>query len=281
MDKRVKTIGILFSKMRKEEKMLLSDSLKNNFNIEHIDTRKIITGKDHFSNIDVILDREVSHSQSLYALNYFESIGKKTINSFKIANICGDKVYTSLLLDKHKIPNLKTFVAFSSEAAKDTILSLGFPCVIKPPVGSWGRLIAKINDFESAEAILEHKSFIPSNNHSIFYIQEYVKKPGRDIRAFAIDGNTICAIYRNSEHWITNTSRGGKATNCPINNEIHDLCSQISKAIGQGLLAVDLIETSSGMKVVEVNHKMEFRNSIDITGVNIPQLMLEYALKET
>jgi len=142
-------------------------------------------------------------------------------------------------------------------------------------------MIAKINDMDAAEAVLEHKSFIPGNNHSIFYIQEYIDKPGRDIRAFAIDGTTVCAIYRNSDHWITNTSRGGKATNCPVSKEIKNLCVKISNAIGKGLLAVDLIETDTGLKVVEVNHKMEFRNSIDITGVNIPLLTLEYALGQS
>lgn len=267
--------------MRKEEKILLDCVFDNKAKIVHVDTRKIMSGKNEYSDIDIIIDREVSHTLSLYALKYFESINKKTINNHKIASTCGDKIYTSLLLKKNNIANLKTLIAFSAQSARDAITEIGFPCVIKPPVGSWGRMIAKINDMDAAEAILEHKSFIPGNNHSIFYIQEYVEKPGRDIRAFAIEETTICAIYRNSDHWITNTSRGGKATNCQVTGEIRDLCSKVSNAIGKGLLAIDLIETNDGLKIVEVNHKMEFRNSIDITGVNIPRLTLEYALGQS
>ena len=63
-----------------------------------------------------------------------------------------------------------------------------------------------------------------SYHHSIFYIQEYVEKPQRDIRAFVVGDETICAIYRNSEHWITNTARGGKASNCPVTPELNDIC---------------------------------------------------------
>ena len=267
--------------MRKEEKMLLDCDINNKAKVVHIDTRKLISDKNKLSDIDIIIDREVSHSLSLYALKYLESIDKKTINNYDIASTCGDKIYTTLLLEKNNVPNLKTLIAFSPQTAFEAISKIGFPCVIKPPVGSWGRMIAKINDQDAAEAVLEHKSFIPGNNHSIFYIQEYIDKPGRDIRAFAIDGTTVCAIYRNSDHWITNTSRGGKATNCPVSKEIKNLCVKISNAIGKGLLAVDLIETDTGLKVVEVNHKMEFRNSIDITGVNIPLLTLEYALGQS
>ena len=271
-------LGILFSRMRKEEKILIEKAEKKRIELIHIDTRKIIMGEKFETELDVIIDREISHNLSLYAIRYFESLGLSSVNSFKIASRCGDKVYTTLILDKANIPNLKTKMAFSAENALETIESMGYPCVIKPPVGSWGRMIAKINDREAAEAIVEQKTFMPGN--SIYYIQEYINKPGRDIRVFCIDGESICAIYRNAEHWITNTARGGKATNCKINNEISSLCESTSKAIGDGLLAIDLIETDNGLKVNEVNHKMEFRNSIDVTGVDIPMLMLDYAIKQ-
>ena len=271
-------LGILFSRMRKEEKILIEKAEKKRIELIHIDTRKIIMGEKFETKFDVIIDREISHNLSLYAIRYFESLGLSSVNSFKIASRCGDKVYTTLILDKANIPNLKTKMAFSAENALETIESMGYPCVIKPPVGSWGRMIAKINDREAAEAIVEQKTFMPGN--SIYYIQEYINKPGRDIRVFCIKGESICAIYRNAEHWITNTARGGKATHCEINNEISSLCESTSKAIGDGLLAIDLIETDNGLKVNEVNHKMEFRNSIDVTGVDIPMLMLDYAIKQ-
>jgi [lysine-biosynthesis-protein LysW]--L-2-aminoadipate ligase len=152
--------------------------------------------------------------------------------------------------------------------------------VLKPAVGSWGRLLSKINDREAAEAILEHKETLGSYHHSIFYIQEYVRKPQRDIRAFVIGNETICAIYRNSEHWITNTARGGKASNCPVTPELNDICVRAARAVGGGVVAIDVFEDpDQGLLINEVNYTMEFRNSIAPTGVNIPARYVDFALK--
>ena len=130
----------------------------------------------------------------------------------------------------------------------------------------------------SAEAFIEHKTILGGVNHQIFYIQKYIDKPGRDIRAFCIGEEPICAIYRSSENWITNTARGAVASNCPMTPEINDLVTRTAQAIGKGLLAIDIFETPSGLEVNEVNHTMEFRNSIQTTGVNIPKKMVDYVL---
>jgi len=151
--------------------------------------------------------------------------------------------------------------------------------VIKPNTGSWGRLISKINDRDGAEAILEHKQILGSYHHSIFYIQEYVEKHGRDIRSFVVGDRCIAAVYRYSPHWITNTARGGKTENCPITDELHDLSVRAAKAVGGGVVAIDLFETPAGLSVNEVNYTMEFRNSITVTGVNIPAKVVDYVLE--
>jgi [lysine-biosynthesis-protein LysW]--L-2-aminoadipate ligase len=156
---------------------------------------------------------------------------------------------------------------------------LGYPCVVKPATGSWGRLLAKVNDREAAEAVLEHKQVLGSYHHSIFYIQEYIEKQGRDIRSFVVGDECIAAIYRNSGHWITNTARGGVASNCPVTPELGDISLAAAQAVGGGVVAVDLFETDDGLTVNEVNYTMEFKNSIDVTGVNIPAKVVEYALE--
>ena len=150
--------------------------------------------------------------------------------------------------------------------------------VLKPAVGSWGRLLSKINDRDAAEAILEHKETLGSYHHSIFYIQEYMEKHGRDIRSFVVGDETICAIYRTSPHWITNTARGGAATNCPVTAEVNEISVRAAKAVGGGVVAIDLFETPDGLMVNEVNYTMEFRNSIDTTGVNIPAKVVDYVV---
>jgi [lysine-biosynthesis-protein LysW]--L-2-aminoadipate ligase len=171
-------------------------------------------------------------------------------------------------------------VAFTPASALKAIEEMGYPVVLKPGVGSWGRLLSKINDREAAETVLEHKQVLGSYHHSIYYIQEYVNKPGRDIRAFVVNGETIAAIYRTSPHWITNTARGGVATNCPITPELNDLCIAAADAIGGGVLALDLFEDENrGLLVNEINYTMEFRNSIATTGVNIPAKVIDYVLQ--
>ena len=144
------------------------------------------------------------------------------------------------------MPTPRTLLAFTPESALQAIETLGYPVVLKPAVGSWGRLISKVNDREAAEAILEHKTVLGSYHHSIFYIQEYIDKPQRDIRTFVVGDETICAIYRTSEHWITNTARGGQASNCPVTPEIDALSRAAAKAVGGGVVAIDLLETPDG-----------------------------------
>ena len=170
-------------------------------------------------------------------------------------------------------------VAFTPDSAIKAIEELGYPVVLKPAVGSWGRLLSKINDREAAEAVLEHKEVLGSYHHSIFYIQEYIRKPGRDIRAFVVGDETIAAIYRTAEHWITNTARGGVATGCPVTPELNRICVAASNAVGGGITGVDLFEDPErGYIVNEVNYTIEFRNSIATTGVDIPNRIIDYVL---
>jgi len=105
------------------------------------------------------------------------------------------------------------------------IEQVGYPAVSNPSTGSWGRLLARVTDANSAESIIEHRETLGDYQFHVYYMQEYVNKPGRDIRAFVVGDRTICAIYRSSEHWITNTARGGKASNCPVTPELSDSLS--------------------------------------------------------
>jgi len=197
-----------------------------------------------------------------------------------VADICGNKLMTTSALAAAGVPQPKALVAYTPESALAAIESLGYPVVLKPTVGSWGRLLSKVNDRDAAESILEHKETLGSYHHSIFYIQEYVKKPGRDIRAFQIGDETVCAIYRNSPNWITNTARGGRSENCPVTPEIADLCTRAARACGGGMVALDLFEDPDrGLLVNEVNYTMEFRNSIAPTGVDIPERMVDFCLR--
>jgi [lysine-biosynthesis-protein LysW]--L-2-aminoadipate ligase len=214
----------------------------------------------------------------MHGLRLFESAGVSCINTSEVARICGDKILTSLALKEDGVPQPELRIAFTEESALNAIEELGYPAVLKPAVGSWGRLLSKVNDREAAESILEHKAILGSYHHSIFYIQKYVEKQGRDIRSFVVGDECIAAIYRSSSHWITNTALGGIATGCPVTNEIAEISLRAARAVGGGIVAIDLFETPRGLLVNEVNYTMEFKNSIATTGVNIPGKMVDYVV---
>lgn len=274
-------VGFLYTRLRAEEKYLLEELEKQ----PDVEVVRINDGDTFFDinqlpeQIDVLLERSISYSRGLYISRIFEAHGIPVVNSSAVAERCGDKYITSQILAKNGIPTPRVLMAFDEESALRAIEAMGYPCVLKPVVGSWGRLLAKVENREMAEALIEHKATL-GVNHQVFYIQEYINKPGRDIRAFVIGDQVICAIYRSSENWITNTARGGVATNCPITDEIADLCQRAAAVVGGGLLALDLFETENGLTINEINHTMEFRNSITTTGVNIPQKMIEYVLSQ-
>jgi [lysine-biosynthesis-protein LysW]--L-2-aminoadipate ligase len=275
-------IGILYSRIRAEEKLIVEALEARGLAYEMVDVRTAVFNLDDpepWRQYDVVLERCVSHSTALTALQILGMWGIPCVNNAHVAQVCGSKLETNLALTAAGVPTPQVRIAFTPESALAAIEELGYPAVLKPAVGSWGRLLAKVNDREAAEAILEHKSTLGSYQHSIFYVQEYIAKPDRDIRTFVVGDETICGITRHSAHWITNTARGGQAENCPITPEIDRLSRLAARAVGGGVVAVDLLETPAGQLLVnEVNYTMEFRNSIAPTGVDIPARLVDYVV---
>ena len=277
-------VGLLLSRVRVEEKLLMEalDRLSVTYRI--IDDRQVVFDlaapeRSPFAGVDVVLERCLSFSRASYALRVLNSWGIPTVNTAAVVDLCGDKLLTTQALIAHGVASPRTLLAFTAESAMEAIETLGYPCVLKPVVGSWGRLLARVNDRDAAEAILEHKETLGSYQHAIFYVQEFVEKPGRDIRAFVVGDRTIGAIYRASEHWITNTARGGAASNCPVTPELDAICQAAAAAVGGGVLAIDVMESRDGLTIIEVNATMEFRNSIAPTGSDIPAEIVNYTLE--
>jgi [lysine-biosynthesis-protein LysW]--L-2-aminoadipate ligase len=276
-------VGLLLSRVRVEEKLLIDAIDRRGIVHREIDDRELafdLATSRHtvFNGVDVVLERCLSFSRASYALRVLNGWGMATVNTAQVVDTCGDKLLTTQALLRDDVATPRTILAFTPESALMAIETLGYPCVLKPTTGSWGRLLARVNDRDAAEAILEHKDTLGSYQHSIFYIQELVRKPGRDIRAFVVGDRTIAAIYRYSEHWITNTARGAKAENCPVTPELDRICMRAAHAVGGGVLAIDVVESDRGLQVIEVNGTMEFRNSIAPTGVDIPGAIVEYVV---
>lgn len=274
-------IAVLCSRVRAEEKLLFAELERRGLEYTRIDDREhVFDLQDYGYPFDVVLERAIQHSRALYMLKIFEDAGIPTVNKHRVAVTCGDKFLVTQAMIHAGIPTPRCKLAFTPESALVAIEQLGYPVVLKPVVGSWGRMVSKINDRDAAEAVLEHRSVLGNYQHTIFYIQEYIDKPGRDIRSFVVGDECIGAIYRTSEHWITNTARGGLASNCPVTPELADLSLRAAAAVGGGVVAIDLLETKEGRLLVnEVNYTMEFRNSIETTGVDIPARVIDYVLK--
>ncbi|RIK47243.1 MAG: lysine biosynthesis protein LysX [Chloroflexi bacterium] len=274
-------VAIVHGQLRAEERLLFAELDRRGIAYDRLDDRRFVLDLSTPAAwpYDVVLARSVAQQRTFHTVSVLEGLGIPVVNSSHVLERCNDKLRTSATLAAAGIPQPRLLVAFTPETALAAIEELGYPAVLKPPVGSWGRLLAKINDRDAAEALLEHKDTLGSFHHGTFYIQEYIEKRGRDIRAFVIDGETIAAIYRSSEHWITNTARGGQASNCPVTPAIEEICHATATAIGGGLLAIDLFEDAErGLLVNEVNATMEFRNSIATTGVDIPARIIDHVL---
>lgn len=225
----------------------------------------------------VVLQRCVSQWRGLSLARAYQAAGSVVLNRPEVIEVCGDKLATSAALVRHGVPTPRTSVAVDRDAALAEAERLGYPVVIKPLVGSWGRLVARLGSRAAAEALLEYKEVLGGPEHKVHYLQEYIDKPGRDVRAFVIGDEVVAAIYRTSDDWITNTARGGVASNCPLTEDLIAVTLGAARAVGGGILAIDLVESARGLLVIEVNHTMEFRNSITTTGVDIPGLIARHA----
>jgi [lysine-biosynthesis-protein LysW]--L-2-aminoadipate ligase len=275
-------IGVLYSRMRVEEKWIFAALQQRGVDFERLDDRKIHFDVDNpkpWQQFDAVLERSISYARGLYALKTLNAWGIPTINTAAVAEACGDKIATANALSAASVPQPSTVIAFTPESAIEAIEKLGYPVVLKPVVGSWGRLLAKINDRDAAEAILEHKAVLGNYQHSIFYFQEFIEKPGRDIRVLMVGDKTITAIYRKSPHWITNTARGGEGEICPITPKLEEICVNATQAVGGGVLAVDIIEhPEKGFLVNEINHTLEFHTAQPTSGVDIAGVIVDYVI---
>jgi len=279
-------VGVLYSRIRKDEKLLLTALRDRGHEVTKVDVRRtpfsIAEAPAVFDGVDLVLDRCLATSRSLYVTQFVASYGLPVINAPRTAELCADKVKNSLALAGADIPTPATEVAFTKESALEIIERFGYPCVLKPVIGSWGRLMAKIDSRNAAEAILEHKETLGHYEHKVFYIQEFVEKPGRDIRVVATDGEPVAAMARTSDHWLTNAARGASVEPFPVDDEVADLVERASAAVGGGLLGVDLMETGvenggpTGYTVHEVNHTVEFKALDSVVDVDVPERIVDW-----
>ena len=273
-------LGIIVDRIRVDEKLVIKAADKLGVSLKIIDSLSLLLNLNNmehdFTGIDVFLQRCISTLRGIYITKILEEYGINVVNDFQTSINCFDKIRCTLSLVKNDIPTPETTVVFSEKAGLETLKKLGYPAVIKPILGSWARLLAKINDEDAAKSVLEDRWEMGVWNR-IFYIQKFINKPNRDIRTMVVGDKVIAAIYRvNEKDWRTNTARGGRAIKCKITSELEDLSIRAAEAVGGGILGVDIMESGDGFVVHEVNHSPEFKNVQRVTGVDVAKEIVEY-----
>ncbi len=284
----MKKVGILFDRLRWEEKELAHQFETRGISVELIDAKTLILALnpeiEQLALSDVILGRCLSYYRGLNLAYVLEARGVKVINSNRIMELCGNKLVTSQLLAKKNVPTPRTVVAFSSESALEAVEKVGYPCVMKPIVGSWGRQVVPIRDRETAEALIEMREQILDSMNSIYYVQEMVKRPPRDIRCITAGKSVVASVYRYAadNSWKTNVALGGRSEPCPLTDELEKVLMRTVEAIGsESILGIDLMESPEfGYVVHEVNGTVEFKGAQQATETSISGTMVDYVLKE-
>ena len=278
-------ICIVFDRLRTEEKLLQKEAENLGYETSMIDAK--ITNfdtnskRDDFEFGDVVLERCISYYRGLHFTACLEFLDIPVINKFDVANTCGNKMITSMLLKKNNIPTPKTYFSFSAETALENFEKIGYPLVIKPIIGSWGRSVMPIKDKDTAEAVIENRQVTDGPQDRIYYLQEMVDRPPRDIRVITVGDQAVSAMYRKSSGGFkTNIALGADPELCEITKEIEDLCEKASKAVGGGILGIDLMEDKEkGLVVHEVNNTVEFKGLVKVSEKNIPKEMIDYAVR--
>ncbi len=275
-------VTILYDNIRWEEKALLEAGKKNNINVQMVNCKNLALNLEkNPEDYGEVIQRCVSYYRNLHSTAALEGLGVKVINCLNTGIFAGNKLFTHMLLKKFGVPTPDATVASSKEAALEALETQVFPRVIKPTVGSWGRLISKLNDKESAEGIIESREKMYPI-HQVHYLEEFVKRPPRDIRAIMVGDKIVAAIYRTSENgnWKTNMALGGIAEPCKVTPEMEEMCIKAKNAVQGDIVGVDLMESDDkGLVVHEVNNTTEYKNTVRVCEVDIPTKMLEYALK--
>ena len=275
-------LSILYDTIRWEEKALFDVAKKIGVNVEMVDCKNLFVSLDKTKEkFETVIQRCVSYYRSLHSTAALEGKGVNVINSLNTSIFAGNKLFTHMLLQKYGVPTPFSAVAFSEEAALETLDSKGYPMVLKPTVGSWGRMIALLKDRDSAQGIMESRERMYPI-YQVYYLEEFVQRPPRDIRAIMVGDKVVAAIYRYSgdNQWKTNMALGGKAEECKVTKELEDICIKAKNAVQGQIVGVDLMESKEkGLVVHEINNTTEYKNTVRVTGVDIPALMIDYTLK--
>jgi len=281
-------LSLIYDRIRWEEKALAKAAEDEGLDVSMVDAKAMFLDtewsrsrtKKEFG--DIVLQRCISYFRGLHSTAFLESKGVKVINGMDVSLTCGNKLLTTLKLDKAGVPTPRTLLSFTEGGALKSLEALGYPAVLKPVIGSWGRLIVQLKDREMAQAIFEARAQMNGPLNQIFYIQDMVKRPPRDIRTIVAGDEIIAAVYRYAPagEWRTNIAVGGRAEVCPVTEELEGVVLKAAETVGGGLLGIDAMESPRGILVHEVNNTVEFKGAASVANTDIAAKIVKYIKKQ-
>ncbi|MCQ4350363.1 MAG: lysine biosynthesis protein LysX [Sulfolobales archaeon] len=272
-------LGVAYDVLRWEERDLFSEARKLGYDVRplYIKDYADLVGNSIGENLDAVIQRGISHSRALISTTLLESQGLRVFNDSLTLVRCENKAITLSLLAKSGVSIPRTAIAFSKEKALEIARKLGYPVVIKPIEGSWGRMVAKAVDDDSLYSLMEYQDYTTLQFRTAYAIQEFVRKPDRDIRIFVIGDEAPVGIYRvNKTNWKTNTALGAKAEPLKIDPELRELAMKVKDVIGGFFLGIDVFEDPDrGYVVNEVNGVPEYKNTVRVNNFNVSGFLLK------
>lgn len=274
-------LAIAFDRLRWEEKALRDEAEAAGSQAVLVDAKGLlfdISRNEGGVTGDLVLQRCISHYRALFLTRMLEASGVRVINPYSVAELCGNKLATTIALGKAGIPTPRTMVALSSDLVEKAADSLGYPVVLKPFTGSWGRMVSVVRDRATLQSIVELREELPNPIEHMYYVQEYVRRPPRDIRAIVAGDEVVATVYRYApeDEWRTNVARGGTSKAFAPEPELKETMVRAAKVVGGGILGVDAMESPDGFLVHEVNSTVEFKGAQSAVDYSIPAKLVAY-----
>jgi len=209
-------------------------------------------------------------------LHRLQRLGLYVINPPEAIENCVDKYAILAILEDSGIPVPRTAVTENVDAALKAFHELGGDVIVKPIFGSRGIGSTRVTDGEVAATIFKAITFY----HGVIYLQEFVPHGFSDIRAFVIGDRVVAAMRRLANTWKTNYSQGAKPASMKLDKELEELAVKSARLIECKIAGVDILESSNGPLLVEVNSQPGWRGLQSVARVNIADEIVGFILSE-
>lgn len=230
---------------------------------------------------DAIIPR-IGASRTFYGtalVRHFEMMDSFSVAGNLAIARSRDKLRSLQILSKHGVDMPKTVFASNKSDSKDVIkLSGGAPLVLKILEGTQGVGVVLVESDKAAKSVLD--AFYGMDVHLL--VQEFIEEAGgADIRALVVGGKVVGAMKRQGAEgdFRSNLHQGGKATAHKLTRKEKSTALSAAKAMGLGVCGVDMILSSRGPLVMEVNSSPGLEGIEKSTGIDVAGAIMDYIEK--